>query len=144
MLSTPACVSFRSSKRPSSSGPISETVARTGCPCSPNTSQNTTGQASPVKSSILSSFARSIDLRIVRAGLAQAGEIAFDVGHENRHATGTKIFRERLQGDCFSRAGGAGDQAVAVRHFRQQKNRLRGLRDEDGFVRHRMEGGVND
>ena len=40
-LSTPSCTSLRSSMRDSSSGPISETVARTGWPCSPNTSQNT-------------------------------------------------------------------------------------------------------
>ena len=40
-LSTPSCTSLRSSIRDSSSGPISETVARTGWPCSPNTSQNT-------------------------------------------------------------------------------------------------------
>ena len=39
MLSTPSWTSFRSIIRDSSSGPISETVARTGCPCSPNTSQ---------------------------------------------------------------------------------------------------------
>ena len=41
ILSTPSWTSFRSIMRDSSSGPISETVARTGCPCSPNTSQNT-------------------------------------------------------------------------------------------------------
>ena len=41
MLSTPSCTSFRSSMRDSSSGPISVTVARTGWPCSPNTSQKT-------------------------------------------------------------------------------------------------------
>ena len=32
--------------RDSSSGPISEMVARTGWPCSPNTSQNTAGNSS--------------------------------------------------------------------------------------------------
>jgi len=41
MLSTPSCVSLRSSRRASRSGPISEIVARTGWPCSPKTSQNT-------------------------------------------------------------------------------------------------------
>ena len=41
MFSTPSWTSFRSIMRESSSGPISETVARTGWPCSPNTSQNT-------------------------------------------------------------------------------------------------------
>ena len=40
-LSTPSCTSLRSSIRDSNSGPISVTVARTGWPCSPNTSQNT-------------------------------------------------------------------------------------------------------
>ena len=40
-FSTPSCTSLRSSIRDSSSGPISVTVARTGWPCSPNTSQNT-------------------------------------------------------------------------------------------------------
>ena len=40
-LRTPSWTSFRSSIRDSSNGPISVTVARTGWPCSPNTSQNT-------------------------------------------------------------------------------------------------------
>ncbi len=35
--------------RPSSSGPMSETVARTGWPCSPNTSHSVVGQASGVR-----------------------------------------------------------------------------------------------
>ena len=38
---TPSCTSLRSSIRDNNSGPISVTVARTGWPCSPNTSQNT-------------------------------------------------------------------------------------------------------
>jgi hypothetical protein len=38
-----------------------------------------------------------------------------------------------LQCDRFSGPSGARNQAVAVRHFRQQKNRLLRLRDEDGF-----------
>ena len=44
MLSTPSCMSLRSIKRDSSSGPISEIVARIGWPCSPNTSQKITGK----------------------------------------------------------------------------------------------------
>ena len=42
---TPAWVSFKFSMRASNNGPISLTVARTGCPCSPNTSQSVTGLA---------------------------------------------------------------------------------------------------
>src|SRR5438477_12555349 len=74
------------------------------------------------------------DFRIVCARLAQAGEITFDVSHENRHATRTEILRKGLERDRFSYSRGARNQAVAVRHLRQQKNRLLGLRDEDGFV----------
>src|SRR5437762_8626660 len=73
------------------------------------------------------------DSRIVCARLAQAGEIAFDVGHENCHATRTKILRERLESYRFSGPRGPGNQAMAVPHLGQQKNRLLGLRDEDGF-----------
>mmetsp|Transcript_59443 Transcript_59443/g.140599 ORF Transcript_59443/g.140599 Transcript_59443/m.140599 type:complete len:294 (-) Transcript_59443:2084-2965(-) len=43
--STPAWVSLSASMRLSSSGPMSDTVARTGWPCSPNTSQSVVGQA---------------------------------------------------------------------------------------------------
>ena len=39
-------MSFSASMRASSSGPMSLTVARTGWPCSPNTSQSVTGHAS--------------------------------------------------------------------------------------------------
>ncbi len=41
-----AWVSFRFSMRPKSKGPISVMVVRTGCPCSPKTSQKTTGYPS--------------------------------------------------------------------------------------------------
>ena len=43
MLMTPSCASLRFISRDSSSGPISETVARIGWPCSPNRSQKITG-----------------------------------------------------------------------------------------------------
>ena len=43
MVNTPACVSFKSSMRESSSGPMSEMVARTGWPFSPNTSHSVVG-----------------------------------------------------------------------------------------------------
>ena len=44
MFSTPSCVSFSWSRRLNSCGPICEMVARMGCPCSPKTSKNLTGQ----------------------------------------------------------------------------------------------------
>ena len=61
-VSTPCCVSLRFSMRESSSGPISETVVRTGWPCLPYMSQNTTGQASFVKSTSFSCSTRSLIL----------------------------------------------------------------------------------
>src|SRR5437667_7824438 len=72
-------------------------------------------------------------LRIVCARLAQPCQIAFNVGHENRHAPRTKIFGEGLKSDCLSGSRSAGNQAVAVCHFRQQKDWLLGLGDSDGL-----------
>ncbi len=65
--STPSWTSLRSSMRASSTGPISETVARSGCPCSPNTSQKTTGV--PAGSSVAPS-------RLTRASIRSSGSAA--------------------------------------------------------------------
>src|SRR5262245_59809833 len=46
ILMMPSCTSLRSSIREINSGPISKTVVRIGCPCSPKRSQNTTGNSS--------------------------------------------------------------------------------------------------
>jgi hypothetical protein len=54
------------------------------------------------------------------AGLADAGQVALDVGHEDRHADFREILGQGLQGDGLAGAGGAGDQAVAVRQAGQQ------------------------
>ena len=48
------------------------------------------------------------------AGHGQAGEVALDVGAEDRDAGGGEGLGHDLQGDGFAGAGGAGDQAVAV------------------------------
>ena len=60
--STPAWVSLRLRRRDSSSGPMSETVARTGWPASPNTSQNTAELARGVNSVMPSAARRSLSL----------------------------------------------------------------------------------
>ena len=54
------------------------------------------------------------------AGLADAGQVALDVGHEHRHAEAAEVLGQRLQRDRLAGAGGAGDQAVAVGQRRQQ------------------------
>ena len=71
--------------RESSSGPMSEIVARTGWPCLPNTSQNTTGQAAK-RASSLSGLMRSATRAFAPPALAMPGKVAFHVGHEHRHA----------------------------------------------------------
>ena len=113
-LSTPAWVSFRSSMRPSSSGPMSDTVARTGWPCSPNTSHKVVGQARGSGLSMPRSFSTARHFFADAAGLADAGQVALDVGHEDRHADFREVFGQGLQGHGLAGAGGAGDQAVAV------------------------------
>ena len=56
---------------------------------------------------------RSCHLRVRRAGLADAGDVAFHPP-EYRHAAVGKALREALQGDSLAGAGGAPPPAVAV------------------------------
>ena len=64
--------------RASSSGPMSETVARTGWPCSPKTSQNVTGQRAELRLRQPSSSSRALILsRRLRAGLAMPARSPF-------------------------------------------------------------------
>ena len=64
------------------------------------------------------------DLWIIRPRLTEAGEVALHVGHKNRHTACAEILRQRLQRDRFPRTCGTGNQTVAVRHFRKQKDLL--------------------
>src|SRR6266446_338862 len=72
-------------------------------------------------------------IRIVSARLAQSREIALYVGHKNRHASRAEILRERLKRHCLSSSRRAGNKAVAIGHFGQEKDRFLRLRNEDGF-----------
>ena len=56
-----------------------------------------------------------------RARLRDAAQVALDIGHKHRHAQIRKTFGQGLQGDGFARAGGAGDQAMAVSPVGPQK-----------------------
>ena len=74
------------------------------------------------------------DLGIRTARLGEAGKVALHIGHEHRHADRGQALRERLQRDGLAGAGGAGDQAVAVRECGQQKALgLVVLGDQDGL-----------
>jgi hypothetical protein len=68
------------------------------------------------------------------AGGAHAREVALHVGHEDRHAGVGQALGHRLQGDRLAGARGAGDQAVAVGHLRQQGGvAVFGLGEIQGF-----------
>jgi len=55
-----------------------------------------------------------------RAGLRDARQVAFDVGHEHRDADTRKTLGHHLQRDRLSRAGRSGDEAVTVGERRQE------------------------
>jgi hypothetical protein len=54
------------------------------------------------------------------AFLADAGQVALDVGHEHRHADARETLGHGLKGDGLAGARGAGDQAVPVGQAGQQ------------------------
>ena len=87
------------------------------CRTRPRTRPGSLGR--PARAS--SASRRSGHLRIRAAGLGDAGEVAFHVGHEHRHADRGEALRQRLQRDGLAGAGGAGDQAVAVGERRQER-----------------------
>ena len=93
---------------------MSETVARTGWPCSPNTSQSTTGHAANVGASAPIAFRRAVSLSERHAGLAHAGQVALDIGHEHRDADARKALGHHLQRDGLAGARRAGDEPVAI------------------------------
>ena len=55
------------------------------------------------------------------AGLAKTRQVAFDVGHEHRHADAGEPLGHGLQRDGFAGAGGASDQPVPVGLVRAQE-----------------------
>ena len=132
--STPSCVSLRFSRRDSSSGPMSDTVARTGWPCSPHTSHSVTGHAPHCGSGRLCSSSRFFILSLQLARLGDAGEVALDVRHEHRHADAREALRELLQRHGLAGAGRAGDAAVAIgERGKQREIGVAGLGDDQGF-----------
>jgi hypothetical protein len=65
------------------------------------------------------------------AGLAQARQVALDVGEEDRHAQLREALGHDHQGHRFASAGGARHQAVAIAEFRQQVDLRLALADQD-------------
>jgi hypothetical protein len=82
-------------------------------------------------------------LRIDAARLGDAGQVALDVGHEDRNALAAEVLGERLQRHRLAGAGRTGDEAVAVGH-RRQKEALgvaaAGEKDRFGHGRRQRDG----
>ena len=135
MLSTPSCVSFKLEQPPEQQRPhLGNRRAHRMPVLAEHIPENDrAGFAFEIGRSRAPS-PRSTTFGLFPPGLAHPGQIAFHVGHENRNAARAEIFRERLQRHGFARAGRAGDEAVAVRHFRQEINWFLALRDKDWVV----------
>src|ERR1700751_5870615 len=61
-----------------------------------------------------------IELRISSAGLADAGEVAFHIGCEDRHTDAAECFRHDLELDRLAGTRRSSDQSVPVCHPGQQ------------------------
>src|SRR5580700_6977638 len=70
---------------------------------------------------------------IVGARLADAGEVAFDIGGEDGNADAAEGFGHDLEGDGFPGAGSAGDEAVAIGHLGEKVEGGCALGDEEWF-----------
>jgi hypothetical protein len=77
-----------------------------------------------------------LDLRRRRAGLADPGQVAFDVGHEDRHPDAAEVLGHDLERDGLARARGPGHESVPVRHARQEVQVLFPSCDQQPFGRH--------
>ena len=84
-------------------------------------SQNSTGQ--PANSAELQRLETLEDLGVGTAGFCHAGKITLHIGHEHRHAEIGEPLGERLHRDGLARAGGAGDQTVAIGKAGQERQR---------------------
>ena len=111
--------------RASSSGPMSLTVARTGWPCaalaSANTSQSVAGQAAGAGGSMPRSFSSAASLGLTLPGWVMPVRSPFTSAMKTGTPLAAEVLGQRLQRHRLAGAGGAGDQAVPVRHRRQQE-----------------------
>jgi hypothetical protein len=74
----------------------------------------------------------------------KTGEITLDVGHEHRDARRRQLLGQELQGSGLARAGGAGDQAVAVEHGQRDAHLRRRYREVVPQRRPHHDAGVGE
>ena len=120
-FSTPSCVSFNCSSRASSSGPEIGHRRANRVPALAEHVPEHDGAGFVAQLDAERGGALR-DLRVAAAGGGEPREIAFDVGHEHRHADSRELLRERLQRDRLARARRARDETVAIRERRQQRH----------------------
>jgi hypothetical protein len=124
MFSTPSCASVSSSKRASRSGPISETVVRTGWPSLAEEVPERDGEGAvgivtePDRRGAFGEGA--VQLEVFTPAGREARKVALHVRQDDRHAGHRKAFGQDLQGHGLAGAGGARDQAVAVGVFQEE------------------------
>jgi len=94
------------------------------------------GAGAPFRHGQAALFKGGGQLAFDMAALADAGEIALHIGQEHGHAHVAERFGQFLQRDGFARAGGAGDQAVAVGHAGQQKTRFAAVPGKQDGIGH--------
>ena len=82
-------------------------------------------------------LAALVHFRVGAARFRKASEIAFDVGHEHRHADRREPLGDDLQRDRFAGAGRPGDEAVAVGERRQEAEIQVAVLGNDQGVGHR-------
>jgi len=66
--------------------------------------------------------------------LAEPGEIPFDIRHKDGDPQAAEMLRQDSEGDGFSRAGGAGNQAMAVGHAGQDADVMLAFGDAEEIL----------
>ena len=84
-------------------------------------------------------FVPLVDLCIPAARLAYTRQVAFYVGHKNRHAALAEAFGDPLQRNGFTGAGRPGDHAVAICHICKQQEFSRVLFCYENWFCHKNE-----
>src|SRR5258707_3863608 len=74
-----------------------------------------------------------VDFRIVLPRARHAGQVAFDIGQEHRHADTAEIFGHDPQTDGFPRTCCPGDQPMAIGHAWQQRVNLTPFGNRQSF-----------
>ena len=119
--------------RDNNSGPISVTVARTGWPCSPKTSQNIGRKLVGLEAE--AHIGGPLEDKILGfPDFGDARQVSLDIGGEHRNAGTRKSLGHHLQRDGFSGSGSTGDEAMAIGKPERQPGRLLALADKDLLV----------